>query len=126
MMIRTLSRRALAQAPAKLFRSNRSSFGFAIKACSNSNSRHLSTSPWADFEMAPVDPIVGLNEIFQKDDFPQKVIVGVCAYRDDVSLIFWVAISKPSESASSSSSHFVRLRLENHTYSRVLERQKKL
>lgn len=27
--------------------------------------------------MAPVDPIVGLNEIFQKDDFPSKVIVGV-------------------------------------------------
>jgi len=34
--------------------------------------------------MAPVDPIVGLNEIFQKDDYPQKVIVGVGAYRDDV------------------------------------------
>lgn len=33
--------------------------------------------------MAPTDPIVGLNEIFQKDDFPQKVIVGVGAYRDD-------------------------------------------
>jgi aspartate aminotransferase len=33
--------------------------------------------------MAPVDPIVGLNEIYQKDDFPQKVIVGVGAYRDD-------------------------------------------
>jgi hypothetical protein len=34
--------------------------------------------------MAPVDPIVGLNEIYQKDDFPQKVIVGVGAYRDDM------------------------------------------
>jgi aspartate aminotransferase len=41
------------------------------------------SSPWADFEMAPLDPIVGLNETFQKDDFPQKVIVGVGAYRDD-------------------------------------------
>jgi aspartate aminotransferase len=40
-------------------------------------------SPWADFEMAPVDPIVGLNEIYNKDDFPSKVIVGVGAYRDD-------------------------------------------
>jgi hypothetical protein len=48
--------------------------------------RSLSTSPWADFEMAPIDPIVGLNEIFQKDDFPSKVIVGVGSYRDDVSL----------------------------------------
>jgi len=46
--------------------------------------RSLSTSPYAQFEMAPVDPIVGLNEIFQKDDYPQKVIVGVGAYRDDV------------------------------------------
>lgn len=34
--------------------------------------------------MAPADPIVGLNEDFQKDDFPSKVIVGVGAYRDDV------------------------------------------
>jgi aspartate aminotransferase len=43
----------------------------------------MSTSPWANFEMAPLDPIIGLNESFQKDDFPQKVIVGVGAYRDD-------------------------------------------
>ena len=42
-----------------------------------------SSSPWSQFEMAPVDPIVGLNEIYNKDDFPQKVIVGVGAYRDD-------------------------------------------
>lgn len=33
--------------------------------------------------MAPLDPIIGLNEQYQKDDFPQKVIVGVGAYRDD-------------------------------------------
>ena len=45
--------------------------------------RTLTTSPWASFEMAPPDPIIGLNEAFQKDDFPQKVIVGVGAYRDD-------------------------------------------
>lgn len=45
--------------------------------------RCMSTSPWANFEMAPLDPIIGLNEAFQKDDFPQKVIVGVGAYRDD-------------------------------------------
>ena len=42
-----------------------------------------SASPWAHFEMAPLDPIVGLNESFAADDFPQKVIVGVGAYRDD-------------------------------------------
>jgi len=33
--------------------------------------------------MAPPDPIVGLNESYQLDDFPQKVIVGVGAYRDE-------------------------------------------
>ena len=41
-------------------------------------------SPWAQFEMAPPDPIVGLNESFAQDDFPNKVIVGVGAYRDDL------------------------------------------
>lgn len=46
-------------------------------------SRCMSTSPWSAFEMAPPDPIIGLNEAYQKDDFPQKVIVGVGAYRDD-------------------------------------------
>ena len=42
-----------------------------------------SLSPWAQYEMAPLDPIIGLNEEYQKDDFPQKVIVGVGAYRDE-------------------------------------------
>jgi aspartate aminotransferase len=42
----------------------------------------MSASPWADYEMAPFDPIIGLNEEYSKDDFPQKVIVGVGAYRD--------------------------------------------
>ena len=40
-------------------------------------------SPWAVFEMAPQDPIIGLNEEFAKDDYPHKEIVGVGAYRDD-------------------------------------------
>ena len=40
-------------------------------------------SPWAHFEMAPPDPIIGLNEAYAKDDFPRKVIIGVGAYRDD-------------------------------------------
>lgn len=46
--------------------------------------RCMSTaSHWSNFEMAPLDPIIGLNESFNADDFPQKVIVGVGAYRDD-------------------------------------------
>jgi hypothetical protein len=40
-------------------------------------------SPWANFQMAPPDPIIGLNEAFALDDYPKKVIVGVGAYRDD-------------------------------------------
>ena len=45
--------------------------------------RCQSTSPWAAYDMAPIDPIIGLNEEFAKDSFPRKVIVGVGAYRDD-------------------------------------------
>lgn len=33
--------------------------------------------------MAPLDPIIGLTESYNKDTFPQKVNVGVGAYRDD-------------------------------------------
>eukprot|EP00586_Coscinodiscus_wailesii_P018213 CAMPEP_0172517702 /NCGR_PEP_ID=MMETSP1066-20121228/287204_1 /TAXON_ID=671091 /ORGANISM="Coscinodiscus wailesii, Strain CCMP2513" /LENGTH=391 /DNA_ID=CAMNT_0013299837 /DNA_START=266 /DNA_END=1444 /DNA_ORIENTATION=+ len=33
--------------------------------------------------MAPPDPILGLSEAFAKDDYPQKVILGVGAYRGD-------------------------------------------
>lgn len=40
-------------------------------------------SPWHGYEMAPLDPIIGLNEQYLADDFPSKVIVGVGAYRDD-------------------------------------------
>jgi hypothetical protein len=42
-----------------------------------------SVSPWAGFEMGPPDPIIGLTEAYLKDDFAQKVNVGVGAYRDD-------------------------------------------
>jgi aspartate aminotransferase len=40
-------------------------------------------NPWTDYPMAPLDPIIGLTESFNKDDYPSKVIVGVGAYRDD-------------------------------------------
>mmetsp|Transcript_103 Transcript_103/g.187 ORF Transcript_103/g.187 Transcript_103/m.187 type:complete len:442 (+) Transcript_103:117-1442(+) len=83
MLIRNLTRGSLLRSPTKFFGSNRSALGSATNPCIYAPSRNLSTSPWEQFEMAPVDPIVGLNEIFQKDDFPSKVIVGVGAYRDD-------------------------------------------
>lgn len=47
------------------------------------NARCLSASPWSDYAMAPLDPIIGLNEEYNRDDFPNKVIVGVGAYRCD-------------------------------------------
>jgi len=42
-----------------------------------------SASTWADVPMGPADPILGLNEMFQKDTDPNKVSLGVGAYRDD-------------------------------------------
>ena len=45
--------------------------------------RSMSSSPWADYPMAPLDPIIGLTESYNKDDYPNKVIVGVGAYRDE-------------------------------------------
>ena len=40
-------------------------------------------SYWNQVPMGPPDPIIGLNEAYAKDDFPQKVNIGVGAYRDD-------------------------------------------
>ena len=40
-------------------------------------------SHWSSFEMGPPDAIIGLNEAYNKDDYPKKVIIGVGAYRDD-------------------------------------------
>ena len=76
MVLLSLSQSALRQSASSLAKkSNFTSVNVA---------RSMSTaSPWAHFEMAPLDPIIGLNESFAADDFPQKVIVGVGAYRDD-------------------------------------------
>ena len=49
----------------------------------DSASRWMSSSPWAGYEMAPLDPIIGLNDQYQADPSKEKVIVGVGAYRDD-------------------------------------------
>ena len=48
-----------------------------------STKRTLSSSFWSDVPQGPPDPIIGLNEAFAKDTFPQKVNVGVGAYRGD-------------------------------------------
>ncbi|KAL7578436.1 hypothetical protein ACA910_012828 [Epithemia clementina (nom. ined.)] len=47
--------------------------------------------------MAPPDPIIGLNEAFQRDDFPQKVNVGVGAYRDDAGKPFVLPCVREAE-----------------------------
>jgi aspartate aminotransferase, mitochondrial len=55
----------------------------AAGLAANTSARCMSASPWAEYAMAPLDPIIGLNEEYNRDDFPNKVIVGVGAYRSD-------------------------------------------
>ena len=38
---------------------------------------------WANVPMAPPDPILGITEAFKKDSNPNKINLGVGAYRDD-------------------------------------------
>lgn len=42
-----------------------------------------SKSSWRNIKEAPADPILGVNEDFKKDTFPNKVNISVGAYRDD-------------------------------------------
>jgi aspartate aminotransferase len=77
MVLLNLSRSALRQTASSLAKKK------PIYAAANVSRSMSTASPWAHFEMAPLDPIIGLNESFAADDFPQKVIVGVGAYRDD-------------------------------------------
>ena len=62
---------------------DRRALRFQSVAAAEHNSSSAVASPWATYEMGPPDPIIGLNEAYQKDDYPGKVIVGVGAYRDD-------------------------------------------
>mmetsp|Transcript_11675 Transcript_11675/g.25569 ORF Transcript_11675/g.25569 Transcript_11675/m.25569 type:complete len:457 (-) Transcript_11675:1559-2929(-) len=55
------------------------------------------SSPWADFPMAPPDPIIGLTEAYLKDDFPDKVNVGVGAYRCDLGKPFVLPVVREAE-----------------------------
>lgn len=40
-------------------------------------------SVWVNIPLAPPDKILGLNEMFKNDKNPQKINLGVGAYRDD-------------------------------------------
>jgi aspartate aminotransferase len=42
-----------------------------------------SSSVWGNLTPAPADPILGLNDAFKKDQNPNKVLLGMGAYRDD-------------------------------------------
>lgn len=54
-------------------------------------------SPWTDFHMAPPDPIIGLTEAYLNDDFPDKVNVGVGAYRCDQGMPFVLPVVREAE-----------------------------
>lgn len=43
-------------------------------------------SHWADVKLAPPDKILGLTDAFKADTFPQKINLGVGAYRSDEGL----------------------------------------
>lgn len=51
----------------------------AFKGVSGANSSHW----WANVKMAPPDPILGVTDAFKRDTNPNKINLGVGAYRDD-------------------------------------------
>ncbi|KAG8034420.1 hypothetical protein G9C98_007496 [Cotesia typhae] len=48
-----------------------------------STSSRLASSWWSHVEMGPPDVILGVTEAFKRDTHPQKINLGVGAYRDD-------------------------------------------
>ncbi|PFX23708.1 Aspartate aminotransferase, mitochondrial [Stylophora pistillata] len=52
-----------------------------VKICFLASSR--SSSWWSQVELGPPDAILGITEAFKKDTNPQKINLGVGAYRDD-------------------------------------------
>eukprot|EP00559_Dactyliosolen_fragilissimus_P007040 CAMPEP_0184856754 /NCGR_PEP_ID=MMETSP0580-20130426/1931_1 /TAXON_ID=1118495 /ORGANISM="Dactyliosolen fragilissimus" /LENGTH=449 /DNA_ID=CAMNT_0027351955 /DNA_START=71 /DNA_END=1420 /DNA_ORIENTATION=- len=53
---------------------------------------------WSNYEMGPPDPIIGLNEAFAKDTSPNKVNVGLGAYRGDNGLPWVLDCVREAES----------------------------
>ena len=41
------------------------------------------SSWWSQVELGPPDPILGVTEAFKRDTNPNKINLGVGAYRDD-------------------------------------------
>lgn len=43
----------------------------------------ICSSCWTNVKLGPPDAILGITEAFKKDNHPQKINLGVGAYRDD-------------------------------------------
>eukprot|EP01051_Picozoa_sp_SAG22_P014104 SAG22_NODE_1667_length_3851_cov_1.673774_1_plen_428_part_00 len=66
-----------------LARTQRQCLAATRASCFSSTAKRCLAS-WTDgIPMGPADPILGLSEQFAKDTFPQKISLGVGAYRDD-------------------------------------------
>lgn len=53
---------------------------------------------WANVKMAPPDPILGVTDAFKKDANPNKINLGVGAYRDDNGKPYVLECVKKAES----------------------------
>ena len=56
-----------------------------------------SYAAWTNVEMAPADPILGLTQTFKEDPAPEKVLLGVGAYRDGESKPYVLPSVKKAE-----------------------------
>mmetsp|Transcript_17840 Transcript_17840/g.37572 ORF Transcript_17840/g.37572 Transcript_17840/m.37572 type:complete len:480 (-) Transcript_17840:217-1656(-) len=84
-----------AASPAAFRSSGMTCRGFADAAAATEQGER--SSPWKNFPMAPPDPIIGLTEAYLNDDFPQKVNVGVGAYRCDQGNPFVLPVVREAE-----------------------------
>jgi aspartate/tyrosine/aromatic aminotransferase len=55
----------------------------SMVASSNSSVLNVQRSFWSHVQKGPEDPILGVTVAFQKDNNPNKINLGVGAYRDD-------------------------------------------
>jgi len=89
-MAASISRSAIAAAAAAatsgsrvLLTAPQQQLGASAAAAAALYSRSMARSLWSGVEMGPPDAILGVTEAFKKDTNPQKMNLGVGAYRDD-------------------------------------------
>ena len=61
----------------------KTSGGATLKMSMAAASGVTGASIWAKVPIAPADPILGISEMFKKDERSHKVLLGVGAYRTD-------------------------------------------